>query len=440
MGERSEDALAKLIPEGVRYVGVGVGKRWGRNFMKAAADRTGGYFTQINPDESITWRAFDLLATLNTPRLMELRVVDDAERAAFLCDATSLAQGEEIFAVTRVKKGAALPEAVTVAGKLDGKPFVRRIRVREVAEGAGYLPRTWAKLEIDRLLAEDGAKHKNTVVELSKAMYVMSPYTSLLVLETDADYERFKVDRGRKDHWAMYASPARIPIVHEPLWTTRQGAPQAQGQKRSVAQVLSTVLIRVPPQPLSPAGKPNNNPLQAVSALPLYFGAFALPTTGEEFGVEIGLQAPIVYRHGFDFNASEPMEWSDQPLKDRTIGFKGLRYLGANRSPYLNLLKGEAPAWNYYHLVRPDTTAARIGLSRTDFSPNRVSGSESPNWRDGMPLCCGPSTAGTKTAGSPRTPCERISCGSGLRTAAALQRGNSRRRKNWTASSSGNGS
>src|SRR5262249_6170532 len=73
LGERREDVLAKRIPEGAHYVGVGVGKLWARSFMKAAAERSGGYFTQINPDEPIAWRAFDLYATLNTPRLLDVK-------------------------------------------------------------------------------------------------------------------------------------------------------------------------------------------------------------------------------------------------------------------------------------------------------------------------------------------------------------------------------
>ena len=32
----------------------------------------------------------------------------------------------------------------------------------------------------------------------------------------DEMYERFKVDRGRKDHWAMYGCPAKIPVVFIP--------------------------------------------------------------------------------------------------------------------------------------------------------------------------------------------------------------------------------
>ena len=85
-----------------------------------------------------------------------------------------------------------------------------------MAPRAGYLPREWAKLEIDRLLGADAVKHKQEIVALSKAMYVMTPYTSLLVLEHEDLYKQYKVDRGRKDHWALYPAPAKVPAVHEP--------------------------------------------------------------------------------------------------------------------------------------------------------------------------------------------------------------------------------
>jgi ferric-dicitrate binding protein FerR (iron transport regulator) len=285
MGERRTDALVKRLPEGVRYVGVGVGKRWNRALMKLAAERTGGYFTQVNPDEPLAWRSFELLATLNTPRLLGLRVVDNAERVTFLSDAESLAQGEEVCAIARIEgKKAELPKMLTVAGKLNGKPFVRQLPIQNVAEGAGYLPRTWAKLEIDRLLAEGGDKHKAKIIELSKAMYVMSPYTSLLVLETEADYARFKVDRGRKDHWAMYAAPAQIPIVYEPRWQERSPGPRKEGKAKTADEVLRSILVRVPTQPTRYRGQPS---VSAVNAWMFYHGAYALVRTRTEGEGEI---------------------------------------------------------------------------------------------------------------------------------------------------------
>src|SRR5205823_2621690 len=76
LGQRSDASLLKMLPSRAKYIGVGVGKQWGRAFMKQAAEQSGGFFTQINPDETISWRAFDLLATLNTPRMMDIRVED----------------------------------------------------------------------------------------------------------------------------------------------------------------------------------------------------------------------------------------------------------------------------------------------------------------------------------------------------------------------------
>jgi ferric-dicitrate binding protein FerR (iron transport regulator)/tetratricopeptide (TPR) repeat protein len=217
LGERHEEALASRIPAGVCYVGVGVGKHWSHNFMHRAAERCQGYVTEINPDEPVAWRAFDLLATLNTPRLLGVRVTDPAGKAQFLCPGSILAQGEELCAIARLPAGARLPKSVRITGTIDGRPYQRELSISSPHPGANYLPRTWARLEIDRLLAEDAAKNKGTIVALSKAMYVMTPYTSLLVLENEAMYAQYKVDHGRKDHWAMYPCPPKIPVVYEPL-------------------------------------------------------------------------------------------------------------------------------------------------------------------------------------------------------------------------------
>jgi ferric-dicitrate binding protein FerR (iron transport regulator)/tetratricopeptide (TPR) repeat protein len=212
LGERQDDVLVKMMPFWSKYVGVGVGKRWNRSFMKLAAERTGGYFTQINPDEPLGWRSFELMAALNTPRLLDVRVTDDAGECRFLTDATTICQGEEIVAVARVDGQGALPRSASVTGRLGGKSFIKTFKIGNIAQNAGYLPRFWAKLEIDRLLADGAEKNKARIIKLSMASYVMSPYTSLLVLETDADYATYKVDRGRKDHWAMYKLPPTMTV------------------------------------------------------------------------------------------------------------------------------------------------------------------------------------------------------------------------------------
>jgi len=279
MGERRDDVLAKRLPAGTRYVGVGVGRRWNRNLMKMAAERSGGYVTQINPDEPLSWRGFELHAALTMPRLLDVKVTDNAGRQ-WLTFAGSITAGEEICAALRLDDEAQpRPGSVMVTGSLDGQPFERVVPVRDVAAGAGYLPRTWARLEIERLLAEDAAKNRAQIVELSKAMYVMTPFTSLLVLENEAMYREHKVDRGRKDHWAMYPCPDKIDVVYEPDPDSPPGVGTPGDQKPNEQQVLQTILVRIPPRCLNWPGAPGGPGGPVVTALQLYSGAFAVPET-----------------------------------------------------------------------------------------------------------------------------------------------------------------
>ncbi|MEO6418821.1 MAG: VIT domain-containing protein, partial [Polyangiaceae bacterium] len=63
------------------------------------------------------------------------------------------------------------------------------------------IERAWVQAKIASLLAREsveGAKPETQkeIIGLSVAYRVMSPYTALLVLETEADYARFKIDRS----------------------------------------------------------------------------------------------------------------------------------------------------------------------------------------------------------------------------------------------------
>ncbi|MEZ6128103.1 MAG: VIT domain-containing protein [Planctomycetaceae bacterium] len=223
LGEQDQQALIELLPDHASYVGVGIGRRWSRPFMKAAAGRSGGYVTQINPDERVSWRAFELSSVLNTPRLLDVEIKRKAESGKrddadeFLTFADTIVQGEEICAVARFGADKELPKSVVVTGKMNGKPWKQTVRVKRVADKAEYLPRTWAKLQIDRLAANGAAEHRDEIIQLSKSMYVMSPFTSLLVLENEEMYAQHGIDRGRKDHWALYPCPEEIAVVHEPI-------------------------------------------------------------------------------------------------------------------------------------------------------------------------------------------------------------------------------
>jgi len=123
LGEQRSDKLIPRIPLGTRYVGVAVGKRFSPAFMKVAAEKTGGFFTSINPDEPIAWRGFELSSTLNTPRLLNISLsvaaTPQAAAVRFLPFTNALSQGEELAAVARIDGD--VPASLTIHGTVDGR-------------------------------------------------------------------------------------------------------------------------------------------------------------------------------------------------------------------------------------------------------------------------------------------------------------------------------
>lgn len=251
LGERRHDELIKALPKG-QYVGVGVGRRWDRAFMKRAAEATDGFFTQINPDEPLAWRAVELASILNSPRLLNLHVADAKTGRRLVLLNEIAAPGEEIVALTRIDGDAPLPESVTVSGTIAGASSTLNatLPVKDVKTNADVLPRMWAKLEIDRMVAALGklidekeiAEARKRIVALSQEMNVVSPLTSLLVLE-NADMEKqYKVGRGSEHHWARYEAPAKIDVVVEPL--PGHPDPRTQAGKATPKSVAKTVVVR----------------------------------------------------------------------------------------------------------------------------------------------------------------------------------------------------
>ncbi len=103
--------------------------------------------------------------------------------------------GDEVLVVAEVPAAVASPK-VTVGG--------RAVDVGAVAAApAPLLRRAWARAKIDRLIdareRDTDAKAKGEIaeqiVQVSTKHRVLSPFTALLVLETEADYARFGIDR-----------------------------------------------------------------------------------------------------------------------------------------------------------------------------------------------------------------------------------------------------
>jgi hypothetical protein len=112
--------------------------------------------------------------------------------------------------------------AVTVDGvqsaPLDLRPIERPL-----------LDRAWAQARIASLLDREGERsdHERTrqeIIELSTSHRVLSPYTALLVLETEADYARFRIDRKALAE-VLEVQGSRVVLTHRSDAVVAPGGP-----------------------------------------------------------------------------------------------------------------------------------------------------------------------------------------------------------------------
>ncbi|MBN1418653.1 MAG: FecR domain-containing protein [Planctomycetes bacterium] len=212
-GEPAEK-IAAILPPGIRVLAIPVNRSFDRTLLSSLARRSGGRLIPVSPDDRIAWRAFDIVSSLRTPEWKDLawKLLDGDGKpvgGSFHADRLNLRDGE----------------VLRIAGKVDGE-WPRRLRLQgrdhalpDPRAGCAWIPRLWAKLRIEALEEDSANTHREEIVELGKQYYVMTPFTALLVLENDAMYEQYKIDRGRKDHWALYPAPQQ--------WHGRTGAPAA---------------------------------------------------------------------------------------------------------------------------------------------------------------------------------------------------------------------
>ncbi len=240
-GARDLAPLRATLAGKATFVGFGVGDGADVPTMSVLADATAGLVVSVDPADDLGWRALDTVATLYTPRVVGLvaRAVDatgrPVEGAIAYLRGRQIADGDEVEVAVRAPVGAAIA-AVTLDGTRDGKPWTRTVALAgaERPAGAGYLPRIWAHRHITTLMLERNTApapqpcagepcptyeeqrvaHREVlrkeIVALGKQYFLLSPHTSLIVLENDAMYAQYGVDRDPGRGWAPYETPAKI--------------------------------------------------------------------------------------------------------------------------------------------------------------------------------------------------------------------------------------
>lgn len=193
-----EKALGSVAAQGVHVSTIGIGGDADLALLSAAARGGGGSYLAWVPGQTVSNVALAAIESSNGASLRNATV----ELPAGLADVApsilpTIRAGEEILLAARL--GAGVKGDVILRGDVGGKPFEQRYPLDlavSSAAGNGFVPRLWATLAIEQLERRGEGDPRTKIVALSQAFGVMSRETSLLVLESQAMFDAFGVDRS----------------------------------------------------------------------------------------------------------------------------------------------------------------------------------------------------------------------------------------------------
>lgn len=190
---------ARLVPDGKATVSaVAVGADADTTSLAALARGGGGVMIPYLPGERMRAVALRVLGTaygrvLRRPALQLPEGLTDVYPKVL----DSIPAGSESLVVARMTRPL-VDGTIRLRGTVGGEDYEQSYPIRLEASsspGNAFVPRVYAATKIADLEASQGEASKSEVIELSKRFAVASRFTSLLVLESEAMFRAFGVER-----------------------------------------------------------------------------------------------------------------------------------------------------------------------------------------------------------------------------------------------------
>jgi Ca-activated chloride channel family protein len=222
-----------------------------RPLLNQLANEAGGLAAFISQGDDFERQAEAFRRKLMRPAVSNLQItfdgggVYDVEPAVL----PNLYHGVPLRIYGRYDKAGATN--VTIKGDVQGQPFAQSVKVELPAEDDTNpeIERMWAWKRVDQLLAAARERGETNavvgeIVRLCEDFSIASEYASFIVLENDAEYQRWKIER--KNLGRLQRDRAAQTRVREQLEALRNEAisklgPQANEAKQAANDLSRTI-------------------------------------------------------------------------------------------------------------------------------------------------------------------------------------------------------
>lgn len=197
--------LIRLIqgrPVGSRVFAVGVGNDVNRPLLRDMAQKAGGLAAFLSHGDDLERQAEAFRRKLLRPAIEDVRLSfsDDRVHDIEPLTAANVYHGAPLRLYGRYRQGGAVQ--VKLTGTIMGAPFqdTAELILPDREDSNPEIERMWAWHRVSRLMGEARDQGEtpvvvNEIVSLCEEFSIASQYASFIVLENDAEYQRWKIER-----------------------------------------------------------------------------------------------------------------------------------------------------------------------------------------------------------------------------------------------------
>ncbi len=269
-----QDELLRLIqsrPAGVRVFCIGIGNEVNRPLLQQMANDAGGLAAFVSTEDSFGRQAHLMRQKLIRPAIEELQVDFDG---ATIQDVEPTMLGDLFYGTPLRMYGRYATDGkvnITLSGKVQGGPWKQTIEMQlpTADEGNSEIERMWAQKRVARLLGMERSgkgSNRDEIVRLCEGYSIVSPYASMLVLENDAEYKRWKIEQ--RNAVRIERDRKSRAVVQEKLADMRRRSGEGFEVDRAEKLVSSQSRTTTAPAAARPNAVPSSQPSPASQPSP----------------------------------------------------------------------------------------------------------------------------------------------------------------------------